>query len=189
MNWYFEVLRKYAVFDGRASRQEFWMFTLFDFLIRWGILVLASAVSYVPYGSYVTYLLYLLYFGYHLALIVPSIAVQVRRLHDIGKSGVWWFVLWIPLGGFVLLFFSVLDSVPGPNEYGQNPKGINEGWVAATTAPPIARSTVSAKWMTDPTGRHQLRYWNALKWTEHVSDDGVVAIDPMSADHPEPKLT
>ncbi len=59
---------------------------------------------------------------YSLALLIPSIAVAIRRLHDVGKSG-WWLLLgFVPLVGLVLLYFMVQDSQPGGNEYGPNPK-------------------------------------------------------------------
>ena len=60
-----------------------------------------------------------------LALLVPSIALAVRRLHDIGKSGWWYLIVFIPIIGIlVLLYFFVLDSQPGSNQYGPNPKGM-----------------------------------------------------------------
>lgn len=113
MNWYLEVLKKYAVFQGRARRTEYWMFILVNFLIAIGLGVIDSVLS-----------LGFLSGLYSLAMLIPSIAVGVRRFHDIGKSG-WWILLGlIPLLGLIaLIIFFVQDSQPGDNAYGPNPKG------------------------------------------------------------------
>ncbi len=120
MNWYLAVLKKYAVFDGRAHRTEYWMFFLFNFLA--GIVLgLADAVIswVVPFG----WLFASLGSIYSLAVLVPSIAVGVRRLHDTGRSGWWLLIGLVPLAGFIiLLIFFIEDSQPGPNQYGPNPK-------------------------------------------------------------------
>ncbi len=113
MNWYIDVLRKYAVFSGRARRKEFWMYVLFYIIIVVVLSVVESMIG-IPF---------ILSGLYTLALIIPSIAVTVRRLHDTGRSGWWWFIGFVPvIGGIVLLVFMVLDSQPGDNEYGANPK-------------------------------------------------------------------
>jgi uncharacterized membrane protein YhaH (DUF805 family) len=113
MSWYLAVLKKYAVFSGRARRKEFWMFYLFYFIIVVVLSVIEMAIG-IPY---------ILSGLYSLALVIPSIAVTVRRLHDTGRSGWWWWILLVPLVGWiVLLVFMVLDSQPGDNEYGPNPK-------------------------------------------------------------------
>jgi uncharacterized membrane protein YhaH (DUF805 family) len=119
MNWYVEVLKKYAVFDGRASRTEYWMFVLFNFLISFALAVidgvsgLTKATGGIgPLGAL-----------YALAVLLPGIAVVIRRLHDTGRSGWWFLVVLIPcIGPFVLLVFLVTDSDPGDNQYGPNPK-------------------------------------------------------------------
>ena len=121
MDWYLMVWRKYAEFDGRARRTEYWMFTLFNFLAALalgvvGVVGLAiskdyGAVLFVPVGIY------------GLAAVIPSLAVSVRRLHDSGKSG--WLILigLIPyVGGVVQIVLMCLDSQPGVNQYGPNPK-------------------------------------------------------------------
>ncbi len=113
MNWYIDVLKKYAVFSGRARRKEFWMFYLFYLII---VVVLGIVEWMIGIPAILTGI-------YTLALIVPTIAVTVRRLHDTGRSGWWWFIWLLPvIGGIVLLVFLVLDSQPGDNEYGANPK-------------------------------------------------------------------
>jgi uncharacterized membrane protein YhaH (DUF805 family) len=119
MNWYLKVLKQYADFNGRARRKEYWMFVLFNmiFAIVAMILdnVLGIAMEGIGYGP--------LYGLYLLAIIIPSIAVGVRRLHDIGKSGWMMLISFIPLiGGIWLLVLFVTDGNPGENEYGANPK-------------------------------------------------------------------
>ena len=121
MNWYLKVLKQYADFKGRARRKEYWMFALFNiiFLIVAITLdnILGTAIEGVGYG--------LFYFLYILAVLIPSLAVAVRRLHDVGKSG--WMILigLIPvIGAIWLLVLCVTDSQPGENQYGANPKGV-----------------------------------------------------------------
>lgn len=118
-NWYLKCLKQYADFSGRARRKEYWMFTLFNiiFVIVAMILdnVLGLTVAELPYG--------LFYFLYALAVFIPGLAVSVRRLHDVGKSG--WMILisLIPIiGGIWLLVLMLTDSSPSENQYGVNPK-------------------------------------------------------------------
>lgn len=112
MNWYLEVLKKYAVFSGRARRKEYWMFFLFNFIIASMLWVVGGLVGSQIIGTL-----------YDLAVFIPSIAVFVRRLHDTGRSGWWCFIALIPLiGWIVLLFYMVEDGNPGQNQYGANPK-------------------------------------------------------------------
>lgn len=113
MNWYLDVLKKYAVFTGRARRKEYWMFVLFYLIIAFVLGIIDGVIGTVG----------LLYGLYALALLIPNIAVAVRRLHDTGRSG--WFLLigLIPLiGAIVLIVFFAQDSQPGDNQYGPNPK-------------------------------------------------------------------
>jgi len=119
MNWYLEVLKKYAVFNGRARRKEYWYFLLFSILIS---IVLAIVDKML--GSFSTAAGMGLLGGiYSLAILIPSLAVSVRRLHDTGRSGWWVLIILIPLiGAIVLLIFTVQDSTPGENAYGENPK-------------------------------------------------------------------
>jgi uncharacterized membrane protein YhaH (DUF805 family) len=140
MDWYLMVWKKYAEFNGRSRRKEFWMFVLFNILAA---LVLAAlggiglaisenygGVLFIPFGIY------------YLAMIVPSFAVVVRRFHDTGKSG-WNYLLlfvlsWIPFLGIiasvVILIFVCTDSDPGDNEYGPNPKAAELAGMAAGNA-------------------------------------------------------
>lgn len=113
MEWYIGVLKKYAVFQGRARRQEFWMFTLINFIIS----LILSSIDYMLGTGVLGGI-------YALAVLIPTIAVTVRRLHDTGRSGWWILIFLVPVVGFIiLLVFMVLDSQPGDNEYGPNPKG------------------------------------------------------------------
>ncbi len=123
MNWYLKVLKQFADFSGRARRKEYWMFTLFNtiFIVVAAVLdnVLGLTVGELPYGVF--------YFLYALAVLIPGLAVTVRRLHDVGKSGWMLLVLLIPLIGAIwILILEVTDSNPGENQYGQNPKEITE---------------------------------------------------------------
>jgi uncharacterized membrane protein YhaH (DUF805 family) len=119
LSWYLEVLKKYAVFDGRARRKEYWMF----FLINLVISVVLIAIDY-SIGTFSPQTGAGLLQGlYSLAVLIPSIAVTVRRLHDTDRTGWWILIGLIPvIGGIVLLIFMVLDSEPEANEYGPNPK-------------------------------------------------------------------
>ena len=90
---------KYATFSGRASRSEYWFFFLFSFLL-----------SFIPIVNFIA----------GLALLIPSLAVAVRRLHDIGKSGWWYLICLVPfVGGLVLLIFYLTPGQPTANEYGE----------------------------------------------------------------------
>jgi len=107
--WKLVILERYAKFDGRAGRGEFWWFALANFLV-YLLLVILMQVS----GFF-----FVLYLVYVLALIVPTLAVAVRRLHDTNKSG--WFLLMglIPLvGAIILLVFYIQEGTPGPNDFG-----------------------------------------------------------------------
>ncbi len=121
MEWYLKVLKQYAVFSGRAQRKEYWMFVLFNILISIALAVVDGMTGTLDeqtgYG--------LLSGIYSLAVLIPSIAVAVRRLHDTGRSAWWLLIVLLPLvGAIVLLVFMVLDSEPGSNDYGANPKAL-----------------------------------------------------------------
>ncbi len=112
MNWFLDVVKnKYASFSGRARRQEYWMFILV-YIIAYVLLAVIDAVV----GTMVLALIF------SLALLVPSLAVAVRRLHDTNRSG-WWLLLGlIPLVGLVLIVFLALEGTKGDNQYGPDPK-------------------------------------------------------------------
>ena len=121
MNWYLKVLKQYAVFSGRARRKEYWMFVLFNTIFAIVAMILDNILGIAPelIGAGPLYGLYIL------VMIIPSLAVAVRRLHDIGKSGWMFLIAFIPLiGGIWLFVLLVTDSKPGDNQYGQNPKEV-----------------------------------------------------------------
>jgi len=108
-NWKLVVLQRYAKFDGRAGRAEFWWFVLANLLV---FVVLAILMGIAD-------IFFILYIGYALAVLVPSIAVAIRRLHDTNKSG--WFLLigLIPIiGAILLIVFYAAEGTNGPNDYG-----------------------------------------------------------------------
>ena len=118
MNWYFQVLKKYAVFSGRARRKEYWMFVLFNIIFTIVASILDAVLLPTVMGGFGP-----LYCLYALAVLVPSLAVSVRRLHDVGKSAWFFLVALIPIvGGIWLLVVTCGDSTPGENQYGANPK-------------------------------------------------------------------
>jgi len=122
MNWYLKVLKQYADFNGRARRKEYWMFFLFNIIIWVAFLILSISLSGNDNIETPPVLAILLGI-YFLGMIIPGLAVTVRRLHDIGKSGSWFFIYFIPLiGGIWLLVLMCTDGTPGPNMYGPDPK-------------------------------------------------------------------
>ena len=119
MNWYLQVLKKYAVFSGRARRREYWFFFLFNIIISIVLSVIDATIGTFSPTSGVG-----LRSGvYGLAVISPSIAVGVRRLHDIDRTGWWLLIAFVPLiGVLVLLVFALLPGTAGDNKYGPDPK-------------------------------------------------------------------
>jgi uncharacterized membrane protein YhaH (DUF805 family) len=115
-------LSKYATFQGRASRSEYWFFTLFIFIIS----MIASVIAGASLG-----VLSVLPMVLMIGLFVPSIAVSVHRLHDLDKSGWWFLIILIPLiGGLVLLWWSCKRGTEGQNMFGSDPL-----WTALAPAP------------------------------------------------------
>lgn len=118
MNYYFAAFKKYAVFNGRANRSEYWYFTLFNILAFLAFSLVDKIMGTFDfdagYGA--------LSANYTLAMIPPGLGVSIRRLHDTGRSG-WWFVITVipVLGLLVFWYFALLDSDPNPNEYGASP--------------------------------------------------------------------
>ena len=113
MEWYIKVLEHYVDFEGRARRMEYWMFVLINLFIILGLGLLEALIGT---GGVIGSL-------YSLAILIPSIAVSVRRLHDTGRSGWWILIGFIPvIGTLVLLIFYCLDGEPGDNEWGPDPK-------------------------------------------------------------------
>ena len=108
--YYQLVFKQYAQFSGRSRRSEYWWFVLFNLIITYGLMFLGLYVLHITWlGSL-----------YSLAALIPSIAVGVRRMHDVDKSG--WFLL-IPIYNLIL---AATPGTVGPNEYGPDPKGAAE---------------------------------------------------------------
>lgn len=117
MNWFIAVVKKYAVFDGRARRKEYWMYVLFYVLIAVGLAIVEGLVGSPGFLGMLL----------ALGLLVPSIGVTIRRLHDTERSGWWILIGFVPLvGGIVLLVFMCLDGTGGPNKFGADPKSAPE---------------------------------------------------------------
>ena len=113
MNWYLEVLKKYAEFNGRARRTEFWMFVLFNFIIAVVLNLIARMIGFLSFLSIL----------YGLAVLCPSIAVGARRLHDTNRSGWLQLIGLIPVvGAIVLIVFCAQEGEAKDNQYGPNPK-------------------------------------------------------------------
>lgn len=113
MDWYLRAWKKFGVFDGRATRKEYWVFSLINFFV----MMILSVVDIFIFP--ILYLIVIFFF----ASLLPSLAVGVRRLHDIGKSGWWMFISLVPLvGGIWLLVLFLSDSMANENKYGPNPK-------------------------------------------------------------------
>lgn len=122
MKWYLKVLNQYADFKGRARRKEYWMFSLFNLIFAIVVMTLDTifgiTIEGLGYGP--------LYGLYALATLIPGLAVSVRRLHDIGKSGWMLLIVLIPLIGLIwLIVLAATDSTPGENNYGENPKEVS----------------------------------------------------------------
>jgi len=112
MNWYIDVIKKYAVFEGRASRQEYWMFVLINLVIVIALGGIDAAVG--TYG--------IIGLVYGLAVLLPAIGVTIRRLHDTGRSGWWMLINMIPvIGFFIYLFFVIQDSKPEGDKFDVSP--------------------------------------------------------------------
>ena len=112
MEWYLKVLKNYYKFEGRARRKEYWMFVLFNLIVSIVLGIVDTAVGTGIPGTDSGIIGTI----YSLVVLLPSLAVAVRRMHDVGKSG--WFIL-IPIYNFIL---SVSEGDTGSNEYGPDPK-------------------------------------------------------------------
>lgn len=116
MKWYLKVVKdNYANFNGRARRKEYWMFALFNIIFSYGLGILSGILVGVTEIVAFAFLSTI----YTLGILIPSLAVGVRRMHDVGKSG--WYIL-IPIYNFIL---SLTDGENGANQYGPDPKSEN----------------------------------------------------------------
>jgi len=118
-DYFKKALSQYADIKGRARRSEYWYFTLFTSLGYIGFLMLSIISPFLALGAVV----------WMLALIVPGFCVTVRRFHDIGKSGTYILLGMIPaIGGIIVLVYTCMDSEPGDNKWGPNPKEVQDGY-------------------------------------------------------------
>jgi uncharacterized membrane protein YhaH (DUF805 family) len=138
MNWYVKVLKQYVDFSGRARRTEYWMFTLISAIISIvlglidALLFRTGSFTSITGGGSVAFSASLGVLGtiYSLAVLLPTLAVSVRRLHDTDRSGWWLLIGLIPLiGAIVLLVFFVTAGNQSPNRYGPDPKALARGAV------------------------------------------------------------
>ncbi len=134
-DYYTEALKNYVKFEGRASRKQYWYFTLWNIIIS---IVVSIVLGIILQGNgvYVSWI-------YSLAVLLPSLALLIRRTHDIGKSGWWVLLLLVPIvGAIVILVFLCTPGEPGTNKYGTNPNEVAE--VPSTSAPepaPMSEAT------------------------------------------------
>lgn len=117
MNWYLMALRKYASFEGRTQRAEYWFFTLFSFIITLVLIVIDITIGMFNISAGLS-----LSLVYIFLVLLPSVAALVRRLHDTNRSGWWFFLILIPIIGLVMLLMFLLQDSKEDNQYGLNPK-------------------------------------------------------------------
>ena len=130
MEYFLKVVKdNYSNFNGRAQRKEYWMFYLFYMIFAIIAMVadnILGSTFTIGEGYYAVNIGYgWIYVLFMIALLIPTFAVTFRRLHDIGKSGWWWLIMFIPLAG--VIWFLVLlctDSNPGDNKYGPSQKAL-----------------------------------------------------------------
>jgi len=124
-NYFIDVFKyKYADFEGRARRSEYWYFLLFTYITMFalmGIMFLFIGTG-LRDESILGMIIIAILLIFLFAMVIPSIALTVRRLHDSGKSGWWYLIAFVPLGSLVLIIFMFLDSEPHTNQWGPNPK-------------------------------------------------------------------
>ena len=142
MKEYIDAIKKYAVFNGRATRKEYWMFTLYNFLVGLAYQIIIGLIL-APFGTFqftenkqptpFFFLFILISLLYPLFMLLPSYSLAVRRVHDTGHNGWWASISTIKvginhftfaIGQLLFLPFSLRDSQPGENKYGPNPKGV-----------------------------------------------------------------
>ena len=126
MQWYLKALKQYVDFSGRARRTEFWMFVLVNAVVAVLLIVLSLATGLAGASAddgMATFSFGPLLTIYQLAVLLPSIAVTVRRLHDTDRSGWWYLIGLVPLvGAIVLIVFTATEGDRGPNRFGADPK-------------------------------------------------------------------
>ncbi|MFG0306671.1 MAG: DUF805 domain-containing protein [Phycisphaerales bacterium JB040] len=123
MEMYLQAWKRTMDFQGRSRRSEYWTFTLLNVVVFFGLGLVGAVTSSADSISPVIFLAW----AFNLAILLPSLSVSVRRLHDLGKSGFWMLSLLVPfvniIASLVLLVMFCMDSQPGANKYGPSPKG------------------------------------------------------------------
>ncbi|HGY2264843.1 DUF805 domain-containing protein [Morganella morganii] len=125
MDWYSDAINiNYFNFKGRARRKEYWMFVLIDtaIIVSLYLAILYFSDLYSRDFNAIGFVLTVFFVIYIIVTFIPSLSITVRRLHDTGRSGWWLLALLIPFGGIIIFVFSCLDSHPGDNRFGPNPK-------------------------------------------------------------------
>ena len=124
MAWFILAWQRATDFSGRSRRKEYWFFTFFNVLAMFLLAVIGGLFDWLFFGeNHKAPILFFLVFLYAIASMVPSLAITIRRLHDIGKSGWWYFIAFVPIvGGIILFVFTLLDSEPYANQWGLDPK-------------------------------------------------------------------
>ena len=113
MNYFFQALKQFADFKGRARRKEYWMFYLFYIVFY----IILSMID-MALGTFIHT------FVFAIALLIPSISIAARRLHDTGRTGWWQLILFVPLIGFIVMLIFLVQDSHDDNEYGPNPKAV-----------------------------------------------------------------
>lgn len=116
MNEFMAVIKNYAGFSGRAGQREYWMFTLVYILI-YAALAIVTAIMPTVIASVFS----ILTLVFALGLLIPSIAVCIRRLHDTDHSGWWALLLLVPLAGLYIIYLCIIEGTNGPNRFGNSP--------------------------------------------------------------------
>ncbi len=133
------VLTKYATFSGRAIRSEYWYFVLFSVLLNIGANIIDTTILGAGMGQFGLFSSFL-----SIALFIPNIAVTIRRLHDLDKSGWWVFLMLIPMIGFiVLLIWLTMKGTNGPNNFGsdyfEHVGNFEDGQLHRSSIPTVSR--------------------------------------------------
>jgi uncharacterized membrane protein YhaH (DUF805 family) len=128
MKWFIDAIKKYFVFKGRASRKAYWMFVLFNIVFGWFAILLDNMFGTTGFEDYTIWGVQYgaIYSLYTLLIVIPTLAVMVRRLHDIGKHGGWIFISLIPIIGWIwILVLMVREGDLMQNMYGPIPEEIS----------------------------------------------------------------
>lgn len=147
MNWFLDpIIHHYADFKGRATRQQYWMFVLMYVILSLAISVLMIVDTFSDALAFLGPVVTLLFIVFLVGTFIPALSLLVRRLHDIGWSGWWCLLNFIPyIGGLIVLILCCIPSQKGTNKYGPNPHGDESATVSEEpTATPIQATPVAS---------------------------------------------